>query len=257
MKDRKHVAWLYEQLPTLVSEGVLASEAAARLHQRYGVVEAHLGRRWAMMLFSILGATLIGSGLILLLAYNWQELSRPMRALIALAPLLIAQMLAAWVLWSKTESTAWREGVGTFLTLSIGIAIALISQTYHLGGDLGDFLLAWGVLGLPTAYLLRATVPALLYIIDITFWTSTVHARGLAGARVLAVADSSTPLCVERYAEQSLPGTSSTALLAAGAHLAVGPRHVPTPGHRYLCFVVIVIQRCCRCAVSDRSAVLG
>lgn len=178
MKDRKHVAWLYEQLPTLVSEGVLAPEAAVRLHRRYGVVDTHVGRRWAMTLFSILGAMLIGSGLILLLAYNWEGLSRPMRALIALAPLLIAQMLAAWVLWSKTESAAWREGVGTFLTLAIGISIALISQTYHLGGDLDDFLLTWGVLGLPVAYLLRATVPALLYIIDITFWTSVVMQEG-------------------------------------------------------------------------------
>lgn len=178
MKDRKHVAWLYEQLPTLVSEGVLAPEAAARLHQRYGVVDVHGGRRWAMTLFSILGATLIGSGLILLLAYNWEGLSRPMRALVALVPLLISQMLAAWVLWSKMQSTAWREGVGTFLTLSIGLSIALISQTYHLGGDLGDFLLTWGVLGLPMAYLLRATVPALLYIIDITFWTGMVMQDG-------------------------------------------------------------------------------
>jgi hypothetical protein len=47
MSDRKHVGWLYEQLPDLVGRGVLTSETAERLRQHYG--EPGGGRRWAVI----------------------------------------------------------------------------------------------------------------------------------------------------------------------------------------------------------------
>ncbi|HUJ09639.1 MAG TPA: DUF2157 domain-containing protein [Verrucomicrobiae bacterium] len=179
MKNRKYVAWLYEQLPGLVSEGVLPTESADALRRHFGEAAAgRSGRRWLVVLFSIIGTALIGGGIILLLAHNWEQLSRPVRATIAFLPLLVAQGLAAWVLWSRRPSTALREGVGTFLTLSIGACISLISQTYNLGGDFGDFMLTWTLLALPVAYLLGATVPALLYLVGITVWTGTVWDDG-------------------------------------------------------------------------------
>src|SRR5881628_3714364 len=99
MKNRKSVAWLFEQLPTWVSEGLMTPEAADRLRGRYGNQDDSGGKRWAIILFSVIGAALIGGGIILLLAHNWEELSRPMRAGISFAPLLVAQALAAWILW--------------------------------------------------------------------------------------------------------------------------------------------------------------
>jgi uncharacterized membrane protein len=41
-----------------------------------------------VVLFSILGAALMGSGIILLLAHNWDQLSRVMRTVISFAPLV-------------------------------------------------------------------------------------------------------------------------------------------------------------------------
>jgi len=146
-------------------------DVADRLRHHYGQPDTGQGgRRWLIALFSVIGAVLIGGGIILLLAHNWEELSRPVRAMISFLPLIAAQALAAWVLWTNRTSTALREGVGTFLTLSIGICISLISQTYNLGGEFGDFMLVWVLLALPVAYLLGATVPALLYLIGITIW---------------------------------------------------------------------------------------
>jgi uncharacterized membrane protein len=175
MNNRKYVAWLYAQLPTLVSAGVLAPDVAERLRQHYGAVEGQTGRRWAVVLCTLLGAVFIGGGVLLVLAHNWEALSRPVRAALALALLLSAQALAGWVLWRRPTSTAWREGAGTWLTLAVGASLALVAQTYHLGGSLGAFMLTWVLLGLPVAYLLQATVPALLYIGGITLWASTVQ----------------------------------------------------------------------------------
>lgn len=176
MKDRGHVRWLYRQLPDLVGQGVIPSDVAERIRHRYGEAElaGSTTKRWAIVLFSILGALLIGSGIILLLAHNWEELSRPMRAVISIAPLAVAAMLGAWLLWTERDSTAWREGVATAQTLAVGASIALVSQTYNLGGRFDEFILTWSLLALPTAYLLRATLPVLLYLVGIVVWTVSV-----------------------------------------------------------------------------------
>ncbi len=178
--NRKTLHWLYAELPTLVSNGVVPAEVAERIREYYGEPDARgSGRRWLITLFAIIGAALIGGGIVLLLAHNWEELSRPMRAAISLAPLLLTQAVAAWVLWARNESTAWREGIGTLLTLAIGTSIALVSQTYNLGGTFADFMFVWTLLALPVAYLLRATLPAVLYLVGVTIWSGSVTNEGV------------------------------------------------------------------------------
>ena len=189
MRDHKHIVWLNEQLPGLVSDGTLTSEAAQRLRQRYGEAEGGRGLQ-AATLFGVLGAVLVGGGIILLIAHNWDDFSRATRAALSFAPLVLAQMLAGFVLWRRADSVAWREGAGAFLTLAIGASIALVAQTYNISGDLGDFLLTWTLLALPVAYLMRATLPALLYLLGITAWaasqwTSNAAALGYWGLLAL------------------------------------------------------------------------
>ncbi|HYA80006.1 MAG TPA: DUF2157 domain-containing protein, partial [Methylocystis sp.] len=170
MREQRHIVWLHEQLPGLVSDGTLTAEAAQNLRRRYGEAQPGRGLQ-AAALFGVLGAVLVGGGIILLLAHNWDNFSRTARAALSFAPLVLAQALAAWALWRESESVAWREGAGAFLTLAIGASIALVAQTYNIGGDLGDFLLTWTLLALPVAYLLRATIPAILYLFGITAWS--------------------------------------------------------------------------------------
>ena len=170
MKDRKHVAWLYEQLPTLVSSRIVPAEIAERLRQHYGEPEQPSGRRLAVVLFGILGAVLIGGGVILLVAHNWDGLSRPTRVALACAPLLAAIVLAGWVLLRRRESVLWCEGAATYWGLTIGSTISLVAQTYNISGDFGQFMLTWTLLGLPIIYLMRACLPAVLYLVGITVW---------------------------------------------------------------------------------------
>jgi uncharacterized membrane protein len=179
--DKRTLRWVYQELPDLVSQGVMPQEVAERIRKYYGDPEASgsTAKRWATIVFSVLGTMLIGGGIILLLAHNWEELSRPMRAAISVFPLVVSAGLGAWLLWTQRPSTAWREGVGTIQTLAIGLSIALVSQTYHLGGRFDEFMLTWSLLALPIAYLLGATVPALLYLVGITVWTGSVVNHGI------------------------------------------------------------------------------
>jgi len=169
---------LYDELPGLIQAGVLTGDAADRLRGHYGEAPKASGRRIALTIFSILASVLIGAGIIMLLAYNWQGLGRPVRTVLALLPLVAAQALACWIVASGRTGAAWREGVGTFMSFAVAASIALVSQTYHIAGSTDTFLLVWMLLTLPIVYLLKATAPCLVYFAGITALAGFVQAQG-------------------------------------------------------------------------------
>jgi len=168
--NKKAVQWLYKELPDLVSKGVLAQPAADRLREHYGDIKS-VDKKWfVIILCSVLGALLIGLGIILLFGHNWEELSRPVRAVLSLLPLMVGQALAMWVVFKRPESQALKEGTATFLSLMVGASIALISQTYNIPGDTPTFILTWMLLIVPLAYLMDATIPAAIFVAGVSAW---------------------------------------------------------------------------------------
>lgn len=174
MLESAHRRWLRSQLPVLVEEGVLPQEAAERLRARYPADEDGAGRRIVVVLFGVLGALFIGGGVILLLAHNWEALTRPVRAVLSLAPLAGSIAAATWVV-AADRTAAWREGIATLWMLSIGASIALISQTYNLPGSWTAFLLTWLLLAVPIPYVLRSPTAALLYLLGLAAWVPSSH----------------------------------------------------------------------------------
>ncbi len=168
--NKKAIQWLYDELPRLVKNGVLTPDAEERLKAHYGPVEKARPARLAVIIFGIFGALLIGAGIILMLAHNWENMSRPVRTVLSFLPLVLAQCMMVWTLFRCPKSVAWRESSGAMLFLMIGASISLVAQTYNISGDLPRFVLTWSLLGLPIVYLLDAVVPALLYLWGITGW---------------------------------------------------------------------------------------
>jgi len=161
---------LYGELPGLVRAGVLDEATAERIERHYGPVSETSARNLLVPIFGVLGALLIGAGVMLLFGHNWEELGRPLRAGLSFSLLLSAQAFAGWALWRRRDSVAWCEGSGLFLGLAIGATIALIAQTYQIPGNLKSFMLTWTLLALPIPYLLRSRVGAGLYWILATWW---------------------------------------------------------------------------------------
>ncbi|MEM1321034.1 MAG: DUF2157 domain-containing protein [Bacteroidota bacterium] len=175
MSQLKSIQWLYEQLPELVDQGILSAEAAERLRAHYGAAEPRKPFQLAFIIAAVLGAVLIGGGIILIFAYNWESLSRGWRTFFSLLPLVIAQMLYGYTFYRQSESVAWVEATSAFLMLMVGASIALISQTYNIIGSLEGFLLVWMLLSLPLMYLMNATLVALFYLVGIMSWTMNVE----------------------------------------------------------------------------------
>ena len=166
-------AWLMKELPILESAGVLTREKACDL-RRYYEANTRNGVHWAVTAFAVLGSLLISSGIILLFAHNWEDLSRPLRALLSVCPLAVGALLSLAAL-AKNGETAWRESAGLFHALAIGASIALIGQTYHLPSDIPAFLLTWALLILPLMFLLRATGAGLIYLALVCAWSAAAQ----------------------------------------------------------------------------------
>ena len=169
MSDNRR-GWLETELPGLVTVGIVPAEVAEKIRQHYATLPERGNRNWALLIFGLLGAVLIGAGIILLVAHNWDDLSRPVRTALAFKPLLTAIVLAGFVIVRRQTSVAWREGAATFWTLTIGSTISLVAQIYQIHGDPARFFLTWILLGLPVVYLLRSSVAASLYFIGATAW---------------------------------------------------------------------------------------
>ncbi|MEO0902648.1 MAG: DUF2157 domain-containing protein [Bacteroidota bacterium] len=109
-------------------------------------------------------------GNILIIAHNWDELSRFTKTCFAFLPLIIGQLLCGYTLLKKRESTAWRESSSAFLFFAVGASIALVSQIYNIPGDLSSFLLTWMLISLPLVYIMNSSATSLFVLIGITYY---------------------------------------------------------------------------------------
>lgn len=169
--NRRGVAWLYAELPQLVSSGVLSEETAQALRTHYGELPQSFGQRLLMIILAVFGAALIGGGVILVLAHNWDDLSRTVRTVLSILPLLIAQGLTLYAFTKQSQSVAWRESTALFQALMVGAAISLVAQTYNISGDFQGFMRTWMLLALPLVYLTRSTLVALFYLGSFVIWS--------------------------------------------------------------------------------------
>ena len=166
--NRRAVRWLRGQLPELVAAGAISSENARAIERHYGSAETRTN--FGFVVLATLGAALVGAGIILIIAHNWDDLSRGTRTVIAFLPLLLAQVFVAFVLMRRNESRPWREAVAVFDVAAVATAISLISQTYQIQGSFSDFMRVWLLLSIPIVYLLRTTLGAVVYGIGTIVW---------------------------------------------------------------------------------------
>jgi hypothetical protein len=160
---------ILKDLPELVSHEVISADTEVRIREYYKNKPSKASNR-LMTAFGILGALLIGLGVVLIVAHNWDELSQSVKAMFAFIPVLIGQVAVVFTHFKKRDHRAWREGSSTFLVFAVGASISLISQIYNIPGNIASFMVTWSLLSLPLVYLLNSSMASLLYIIGITYY---------------------------------------------------------------------------------------
>lgn len=158
---------ILNELDELQEAGVITSEVAqnirAYLHQRKPNTTNSF-----LVIFGILGAVLIGLGLILILAHNWDYLSRGVKTIVAFTPLVVGQSACFWVLF-RPQKTWIYESFAIFTALSVGLCIAMVHQIYNLPeNNISNFIFTWILLGLPLVYVMKSKSVALFYMFGVS-----------------------------------------------------------------------------------------
>ena len=157
---------ILNELDELVSAEVISAEVAERIRNYAQERARNSSSHRLLLIFGSLGALLIGLGVIVLLAHNWDELPRWTKTFISFLPLLAGQAACGYLLFKKGIHSWHAEAAATFTSLSVGAAIAMIHQVYNLPeSSFANFLSLWLLLALPTLYLMRSRATAVLYYI--------------------------------------------------------------------------------------------
>lgn len=163
---------MQKEIPELLKAGIISPETAERMQQFYRNKSGQAHNR-LFIVFGILGAILVGLGIILIIAHNWDQFSRSVKTMFSFLPLIVGQLFCLYTILKKNDSTTWRESASVFLFFAVGASISLISQVYNIPGDISSFLLTWMLLCLPLVYIMRSSVTSLLYIAGITYWAAS------------------------------------------------------------------------------------
>jgi uncharacterized membrane protein len=160
---------LPNDLHELVRAGVITNETADAIRAHYKAREHASGNR-LMIAFGILGGFLVGLGVILIVAHNWDEMPRALKTFFAFLPLVIGQAACGFALWKKSGQPEWTESASAFLVCAVGACLSLVVQIYHIPGELSSFVLTWALLALPLVYAMRSSATSLLVIAGALFY---------------------------------------------------------------------------------------
>jgi uncharacterized membrane protein len=155
---------ILKDLPELVSANLITDETARKISDYYQGKQTTSPNK-QLLIFGILGAVLVGIGLLFIIANQWDELSRATKTACAFLLLIVPQSLVGYVLTKKQDKIIWRESTALLLFFAVGANISLLSQIYHVSGEATSFILTWILLAIPLIYLANSSAISLACLI--------------------------------------------------------------------------------------------
>ena len=169
---KSHQTWLKEEAEKWVEKDIITASQAEKILAEYP--EKQILPMTFQRTFSALGAVLIAIGVLLVLAHNWDALSRGVRLTSVISLLVLSQ--GAMLATMHIEKLArYRESVSIVLSLMVGAALVLTGQTFYLGIDTSWLFGVWMVLVLPIALLTETVLPIFVYAILFFIWLTQAY----------------------------------------------------------------------------------
>lgn len=166
MADRKkYINWILEEIPDLTEKGIITKDNAAALNAYYNSNLAALPppKNIYSLVIGIIGIVMAVAGIILFLNYNWDMFPKVVRIGLAAFPLLIGAAISYYTFF-RNKGQSWREASAILTSAGAGTLIAVLSQIYHTGGELHEFMFLLSLLSLPLIYIFNSIGLATLYL---------------------------------------------------------------------------------------------
>jgi len=185
---QKHTRWLLAEIERWKAEGVVSAEQAGRLRQRYEAPAS--GPPWGLIIFATAGAIVIGLGVILLFAYNWEAIPKFGKLALVFAAIIAAHATGI----RQLARDGWQPKLGEALTalgtMFYGAGIWLVAQVYNIDEHYPNGFLFWALGALAMAWAIRSTANGLLAVVLLAIWgcseTFSFHAPEYASVFLIA-----------------------------------------------------------------------
>lgn len=166
--NRRFVSQLRQEVEAWQREGIISAEQAQAILTRNPDVspnyEAARRRQGLVVGLSILGAVLVGLGIITFFAANWNEIPRSVKLAALVAGVLLSYG-SGFFLWQRMGYTAVGISLVLLGCIIYGAGVHLVGQIYHVPVDHPNLTAFWFLGVLPLAYVTRSRPVVFLAII--------------------------------------------------------------------------------------------
>jgi uncharacterized membrane protein len=164
-----YTRWLRGEIPQWKSESIITPEQADRLLARY---ESPAGSKipWGLLVFASTGAIVIGLGVILLFAYNWDDIPKFGKLALIFGAIIAAHVAGVRLHRSDGWKRTFGEAMSILGTMFYGAGIWLVAQIYHIDEHYPDGFLWWALGALAIAWAIRSTAHGLVVTILLVIW---------------------------------------------------------------------------------------
>lgn len=163
----KHHRWLLEEIPRWQNESIIDADQARQLTARYAG-EPSAG--WGKIIFSAIGAIIFGLGIILLFAYNWEDMHRFSKLAAIFAAILAAHAGGYYLSRPQSQHQKLGESLHLLGTMLFGAGIWLIAQIYHIDEHYPNGILLWALGALLLAWVIPSLAQAMLAMALLILW---------------------------------------------------------------------------------------
>ena len=150
---RARWSWLESESAAWVARELIDDATRHRILESYQVQSAE---RRSLLALMLLGALMLGIGVLLLIGYNWQRVPVNGKVAIIMSSVALAFAASAWS-YARQHRVAG-ETLAFIGVLLFGNAIWLIAQVLHIRGNFSDAFMWWAIGALATAWLVRSWI---------------------------------------------------------------------------------------------------
>jgi uncharacterized membrane protein len=194
-------------------DGLISETQERAILARYGAGEAKLARAlrmgWLVSAVSIIGALVLGAGVVLLFAANWEEMPDSFRTALVFGAMLVVYGLA-YALMYRFDMQRTGSALLLLGALLYQAGLFLLAQIYNMPVESPIILLLGAAGAAPLAYFFGSRIIMLLAVADATAWVVWELARRY-------------PDSPESWAALIVVGVFGVGLYAAGRLHAVRP----------------------------------
>ena len=173
--DPRFLARLREEVESWEREGTITAGQAQSILARYPEDSslAAVRRRHSLVVgVSVLGAVLVGLGIISFFAANWDDISRNVRLGLLIAGVIISYG-AGYLLWQRLGYVAVGLSLVLLGCVIYGTGVHLIGQIYNVPVDHPNLTAFWFLGVAPLAYVIRSrpvmALAVVLFLVAVAF----------------------------------------------------------------------------------------